>query len=172
MAFVGLDPAQAAPIDDPALARALEQFLFHEAALLDDGRFEDWLALFATDGRYWVPGQPDATDPDASIAIFDEDRALLAVRIARLRQPRSYAFEPPPRTVHQIGNVQSWRAVDGACLVRSTLIMAEYRRNTRRLFAATVHHRLVGVGADRRIALKRVDLIDCDATHEFMTVMF
>src|SRR5271163_965116 len=166
------DLSRAAPIDDPALARELEQFLFREAALLDAGAFEDWLALFAVDGHYWVPGQPGAVDPDDSISIFDDDRALLAVRIARLRQPRSYAFEPPPRTVHIVANIESWRAPDGAHLVRSKLLMAEYRNATRRNFAATVHHRLVRDAGALRIALKRVDLIDCDGIHEFMTVAF
>ena len=172
MAGFVLDPSDATPIDDPALAHALEQFLFHEAALLDDGRFEDWLALFAADGRYWVPGQPDAVDPDESISIVDEDRALLAVRINRLRQPRSYASDPPPRTVHVVTNVQSWRSPDGAHLVRSKLLMAEYRNDARRYFAATVCHRLVRDAGALRIALKRVDLIDCDGIHELMTVAF
>lgn len=167
-----IDLADATPVVDLALARELEQFLFREAALLDAGAFEDWLALFAADGRYWVPGQPDAVDPDASVSIVDEDRLLLAVRIARLRQPRSYAFESPPRTVHQIGNVQSWQAGDGAFLVRSTLTMAEYRGGARRNFAAMVSHRLIREQDVLRIALKRVDLIDCDGIHEFMTVAF
>jgi ethylbenzene dioxygenase beta subunit len=172
MASAAFDLSQAAPVGDPALARELEQFLFHEAALLDAGKLEDWLALFAADGRYWVPGQPDAVDPDESISIFDEDRALLAVRINRLRQPRSYAADPPPRTVHVIANVQSWRAPDGAHLVRSKLLMAEYRNDARRYFAATVSHRLVRDVGVLRIALKRVDLIDCDGIHELMTVAF
>jgi benzoate/toluate 1,2-dioxygenase beta subunit len=172
MSDVVFDLSRATPVDDPVLARELEQFLFHEAALLDDGKFEDWLALFAEDGRYWVPGQPGAIDPDNEISIVDEDRGLLAVRINRLRQPRSYAFEPPPRTVHVVANVQSWRAPDGAHLVRSKLLMAEYRNTTRRSFAATVSHRLVRAAGALRIALKRVDLIDCDGIHEFMTVAF
>jgi benzoate/toluate 1,2-dioxygenase beta subunit len=164
-------PADAAPVDEPKLARELEQFLFEEAALLDAGRFEDWLACFAADGRYWVPAEPGAVDPDTTISIFDEDRALLAVRIDKLRRPDAYAFEPPTRTVHVVTNIQCWR--DGAAyLTRSKLLMAEYRRETRRYFAATVMHRLVRDGGALRIALKRVDLIDCDATHEFMTVPF
>ncbi len=163
--------AGAAPIDDLKLARELEQFLFEEAALLDAGRFEDWLACFAADGRYWVPAEPGAEDPDQSLSIFDEDRALLAVRVDRLRLPNAYAFEPPARTAHAVSNIQCWR--DGATyVIRSKLLMAEYRNETRRYFAATVTHRLVRDAGALRIALKRVDLIDCDATHEFMAVPF
>jgi benzoate/toluate 1,2-dioxygenase beta subunit len=160
------------PIADPVRARDLEQFLFEEAALLDAQKFEDWLGLFAADGRYWVPGQPGATDPNASLSIVDEDRALLVVRIARLRQPRAYAVEPAPRTVHMVGNVRGWDTPEGAILVRSVLLMAEYRAEARRQFGAAVTHWLVREAGALRIALKRVDLIDCDATHELMTVPF
>ena len=161
--------AGAAPIDDLKLARELEQFLFEEAALLDAGRFADWLACFAAECRYWVPVEPDADDPDQSLSIYDEDRALLAVRVDRLRRPNAYAFDPPPRTVHVVSNIQCWR--DGAIyVIRSKLLMAEHRNETRRYFAATVTHRLVREAGVLRIALKRVDLIDCDAAHEFMTV--
>jgi benzoate/toluate 1,2-dioxygenase beta subunit len=172
MAIVSFDPDGAAPIDDIALARAIEQFLFDEAALLDAGRFEDWLALFAADGRYWVPGEPAAVDPDETLSIIDEDRALLAVRIDRLRRPRAYAAEPLPRTARLVGNVRCWSDGADGCLVRSTLMMAEYRDGTRRQFAAAVAHRLRRQGDGFRIALKRVELIDCDAVHEFMTVPF
>jgi benzoate/toluate 1,2-dioxygenase beta subunit len=73
--------------------------------------------------------------------------------------------------VRVVSNIQCWR--DGAAyLTRSKLLMAEYRNETRRYFAATVTHRLVRDARALRIALKRVDLVDCDATHEFMTVPF
>ncbi len=169
--IASLDVAGALPVEDPKLARELEQFLFAEAALLDAGRFEDWLALFAADGRYWVPAEPDAADPDTTISIFDDGRELLSVRVDRLRRPDAYVVEPPPRTAHVVSNIQCWR--DGAAyLTRYKLLMAEYRSETRRYFAATVMHRLVRDGGALRIVVKRVDLIDCAATHEFMTVPF
>ena len=40
-----------------------EQFLIHEAALLDGRRFRDWMALFADDGTYWVPAVPGQQSP-------------------------------------------------------------------------------------------------------------
>ena len=160
------------PIDDPRLARELEQFLFEEAALLDAGKFDDWLACFTADARYWVPAETAATDPDTTLSIYDEDRALLSVRIEKLRLPNAYASQPPARTVHVVNNVQCWRDGTAGYLTRSKLLMAEYRNDTRRYFAATVTHRLVRDAGGLRIALKRVDLIDCDGTHEFMTVPF
>ena len=33
----------------------LEEFVIHEARLLDERRFREWMELFADDGTYWVP---------------------------------------------------------------------------------------------------------------------
>ena len=49
----------AEPLD---LARC-ERFLLHEARLLDDGKFDDWLALLTPDAWYWVPSEPDQDNP-------------------------------------------------------------------------------------------------------------
>ena len=47
-----------------ALTRGeIEEFLIHEAALLDEWRLEEWLALMAPDARYLVPPL-DAPDAD------------------------------------------------------------------------------------------------------------
>jgi len=47
---------------DPLDAAGCERFLVHEARLLDDARFEEWLALFTADAWYWVPTEPDQKD--------------------------------------------------------------------------------------------------------------
>src|SRR5262245_25108075 len=44
-----------------------EDFLVHEARLLDDARFHDWLALFTADAWYWVPAQPNQASPRDTI---------------------------------------------------------------------------------------------------------
>ena len=75
---------------------ALCDFVAAEAALLDDGRFDEWLALFAEDGRYWVPllGARQV-DPLSHNSIAYEDRLLLQLRIelcdsgSAWRAPRS-----------------------------------------------------------------------------------
>ena len=66
-------------------------FIAEEAALLDARRFDDWLALFAEDGRYWVPllGAAQA-DPFSHNSIAYEDRLLLQLRVDRLKNPRAH----------------------------------------------------------------------------------
>ena len=55
----------------------VEEFLFHEARLLDTGRLEEWLALFTDDATYWVPLERDQKDPYETSSIIHDDRTLL-----------------------------------------------------------------------------------------------
>src|ERR1700747_3648469 len=62
-----------------------ERFLVDEAALLDEWRLAEWLALFAEDGRYLVPSL-DMPDSDHRTALFliADDRRNLASRVRQL----------------------------------------------------------------------------------------
>lgn len=143
-------------------AREVEQFLFHEARLLDEQRFEEWLALFTADGFYWIPATAAQTDPLHHISIVYEDASVLRLRIARLRHPRAYATTPFPRTAHMVSNIVVSKAAASGdeLLAHSTLMVAEYRENDRLQRAGQVQHRLRRTADGLRIALKRVDLID------------
>jgi 3-phenylpropionate/cinnamic acid dioxygenase small subunit len=150
-----------APLD---VARC-EQFLMHEARLLDDGRFDDWLALFTQDAWYWIPTEPDQQSPFDTVSLVYDDRRLLETRVRRLKSPRIYSQEPPSRTSRIVGNVSvEESAADGAaCTVRSKFLVLENRRAAQRLFGGTARHGLVQLDGNLRIAWKRVDLLNCDA---------
>jgi benzoate/toluate 1,2-dioxygenase beta subunit len=151
-----------------------EQFLIHEARLLDEGRFDEWLALFTDDAWYWVPSQPNQDNPRDTISLIYDDRRLLETRVRRLASPRIYSQEPRSRTSRMIGNVTVEKAdPDGsACTVRSKFQLLEYRREEQRVFGGTCLHRLIRTGTGIRIAWKRVDLVNCDAPHEGLVVPF
>src|SRR5580658_9588037 len=137
---------------------ALEDFIIHEAQLLDARRFRDWMALFADDGTYWVPAVPDQTSPFDQASLFYDDRDLMKTRIERLEHPRIHVQTPPSRTAHLVGNVVV-EADNGPdeIVVGSTLIMVEYRDDAQRVFAGRQRHRLRRDGASFRIVQKRVD---------------
>ena len=151
---------------------AFEDFLIHEARLLDERRFRDWMALFADDGTYWVPAVPDQKSPFEEVSLFYDDRELMKTRIERLEHPRIHVQTPPSRTAHIVGNVvlEEADAAKGEYVVGSTFIMVEYRDDAQRLFAGRQHHRLRRHGDAFRIVQKRVDLINCDGAFEAMAV--
>ncbi len=89
----------------------LEELLFREAALLDAGRFEEWLELFDDSVRYHAPvratlarGQEDLSRAEL-VAHFDDDKRGLSARVRRLRTGWAHAEEPASRTRHVISNV-------------------------------------------------------------------
>ena len=151
-------------------SREFEQFLFHEARLLDDRRFRDWMGLFTEDGIYWVPAVPGQESPFDQASLFYDDRDLMQTRIARLEHPRIHVQTPPSRTAHLIGNIVAEHGDGGEYRVSSTVIMVEYRNDKQRLFAGRQTHRLRREGAELRIIMKRVDLINCDTAFEAIAV--
>ncbi len=162
------------PIERLVLVREVEEFLFLEARLLDERRFDDWMALFTDDACYWVPASPGQQSPFEELSIYYEDRTLMDVRIRRLRHPEAHAQIPPSRTRHLVANVVI--EVDGggndALGARSSLVMFEYRDDRQRVFAADCRHLLRRHEDGFRIASKRVDLVNCDAAHGIMSVPF
>ena len=149
-----------------------EVFLIHEARLLDERRFRDWMGLFAEDGTYWVPAVPGQDSPFDQASLFYDDRDLMQTRIDRLEHPRIHVQTPPSRTAHLVGNtvVEQADEAAGEYLVGSTVIMVEYREDRQRVFAGRQQHRLRRHGDTFRIVQKRVDLINCDSAFEAMAV--
>ncbi|HVD73448.1 MAG TPA: aromatic-ring-hydroxylating dioxygenase subunit beta, partial [Xanthobacteraceae bacterium] len=122
----------------------IEQFLIHEAGLLDSRRFRDWMELFADDGTYWVPAVPDQESPFDQASLFYDDRDLMRTRVERLEHPRIHVQTPPSRTAHLVGNVlvEEVDEAKGEYVVGSTVIMVEYRDEAQRVFAGRQRHRL------------------------------
>jgi len=150
-----------------------ELLLVHEARLLDEGKFDDWLALFTPDARYWVPSEPDQASPLDTVSLIYDDRQLLETRVRRLSSPRIYSQEPRSRTSRIIANVGIEDDADKAStMVRSKFTLIEFRRNEQRLFGGTCFHRLIVVDGDIRIAWKRVNLLNCDAPLDGIVVPF
>jgi 3-phenylpropionate/cinnamic acid dioxygenase small subunit len=97
----------------------VEQFLYREARLLDERRFEEWVDLFAEDAVYEMPTRhvPDPADqalrpvdeelasPD-ELYLFDEPRFMLEARVLKLRTGKAWAEEPPSRTRRLITNIE------------------------------------------------------------------
>lgn len=149
-----------------------EDFLVHEARLLDEAKFDDWLALFTPDAQYWVPSEPGQSSPHDTVSLMYDDRRLLETRVRRLASPRIYSQEPRSRTSRIVANVMLEEAGADHAVVRSKFMMIEFRRNEQRIFGGTCLHRLVRLEGAVRIRLKRIDLVNCDAPLDGLVVPF
>jgi 3-phenylpropionate/cinnamic acid dioxygenase small subunit len=158
--------------DDPAFVRRVEEYLFHEARLLDEREFEAWMALFADDGIYWIPATPGQQDPLGEVSIAYEDLQLIDVRVRRLRHPENYADQPQARTRRVIGNVMLDDSDAASTVVRSNFTLVEFQNDEQRLFAGEYIHTLRQVGDDFQIVQKRVNLLNCDAPMGAIVIPF
>ena len=148
-----------------------EQFLFHEARLLDSQRYEEWLELFTEDATYWVPLEQGQKDPFGTSSIIHDDRTLLGLRVKQLRHPRAHARLPLARTVHQVANVLVGKDSPEEVLVSSTLSVIEFRSEKQRLYGALVEHRLRRNNDAFRIAHKRVDLVNSEGELDGISIL-
>jgi 3-phenylpropionate/cinnamic acid dioxygenase small subunit len=148
-----------------------EQFLYHEARLLDLQRYEEWLELFTQDATYWVPLEQGQQDPRETSSIIYDDRTLLELRVKQFRHPRAHARQPLARTVHQVGNIVSLGETNGELRIGSTLTVVEFRHEKQRLYGALVEHRLRREGGTLRIAHKRIDLVNSEGELDGIAIL-
>ena len=98
----------------PDLQIEIEQYYYHEAELLDDHRYEEWLALFSGDARYWMPTRANRQlrdhDKEVSVegefALFDDNKKSLSWRVKQMETATHWAENPRSRTRHLISNVR------------------------------------------------------------------
>jgi 3-phenylpropionate/cinnamic acid dioxygenase small subunit len=149
--------------------RDLIEFVYAEARLLDRQRYDEWVALFAEEGHYWVPLQGTRqADPRSHNSIAYEDRLLLSLRVQRLKDPRAHSQHPPSRAQHLLQQPFVERRDDEAGLyeLSTPFIYVEARAEQQLVLSGVYQHTLQeveGAGRALRILLKRVDLLDAEA---------
>lgn len=161
-AFTGW-ASDARRVGDGAVRAACEALLLAESRYLDTGAYEDWLGLFVAECAYWAPGSPGGGDPRREIAMWFDDRRQLEGRVYRLRTGYAWSQNPPSRTVRQLTNVEVFRGLDAASvMVRSNLVVHEFRGDAPRVLAGWCGHWLRPVDGVLRIVAKQVNLLQSD----------
>lgn len=160
--------------------REVEQFLYKEARLLDERRFNEWLALFTEDIRYWMAAKTNRypktskaihiTDPDRyvedelprenELVVIDDDKTTLSRRIARLATGFAWGEDPPSRTRHIITNVEVENGEASSELrVLSNFLVYRSRGETEQdFYMGARQDTLRRVGHELKVARRRIML--------------
>lgn len=139
----------------------LQDFIFDEARLLDEADFDPWLALFADDGRYWVPLKGRAqTETERHNAIADESPLLLRLRVARLRGERAHSQQVPSQCQHVLQLPRLLSSDAGLHTLHTPFSYAESRGEDLVVLHGHYVHRLRETPEGLRIVLKRVNLVN------------
>ena len=150
----------------PAQVQDVQAFVQAEARLLNQARYQDWLALFATDGRYWVPlGGDVQSESDTHNALANEDRLLLTLRVERLLAGRAHSQQPASRSAHVLQLPQVDVCNDHHAEVYTPFTYVESRGEQQIWLVGQWCHRLCREQGAWRIALKRVNLLNAGAAH-------
>jgi 3-phenylpropionate/cinnamic acid dioxygenase small subunit len=144
------------------LAAAVE-LVHREARLLDEQRWDEWLALYTEDCEYWMPawkadGTP-TTDPEKELShIYYASRAGLEDRVVRIRSGKSPASTPTPRTVHILGSILPLEASADRVRLSSTWVTHVYfpRSRESHAFFGRSEHELILHGGELRIDKKKI----------------
>lgn len=149
--------------DSPAVSRdEAEVLLFEEAALLDAGRYADWLALYAREATYWIPSWKSegelVGDPSRELSYIYLTRDMIQDYSVRMASAHAFAASPGLRTTRIIGNVQLHPDRPG--VVRSKWLLHVFRKAGSEIFSGDGEHVLVREHGALRIAEKKVVLIN------------
>ena len=150
------------------LKQEVEDFLFQEAELLDERRYEEWLDLFTEDAHYWMPMRRNVpadelerefTREGLDVNWFDEGKDTLTRRVKQIRTGVHWAEQPPSRICHMVSNVQILHASPTETAVKSRFLLYRNRVETETDFLVGKREDLLRrVNGDWRIARRKIIL--------------
>jgi p-cumate 2,3-dioxygenase beta subunit len=147
-------------LEQPIAREQVEDFLFHEAELLDHWQLKEWEALLTDDALYQVPSNdcPEG-NPRTSLFIIADDRERIHQRVIRVMSPDCHAEYPRSRTQRMISNVRISKR-DGALLhVAANFVCYRFRRGSRSYtYVGSLRYVLKLVDGALRIKERRVQL--------------
>lgn len=148
---------------EPRVLRAIE-LIWREAELLDAKDYPAWEAMYADDGRYVIPIDPDTDDFDASLNMVYDDARMRRLRVQRLMQGYSQSAVAAARTVRIVSRFTVQDVSDAAVTVRSAQIVNAFKRHAFLTIGAELTHRIEfgDAAADDRIALKVIRMVDSE----------
>jgi len=146
----------------------VEDFLYAEAALLDDWKLNEWEALLADDACYYVPPNDHLEgDHRSTLFLVADDRERIRQRVIRINDPNCHAEYPKSRTRRMISNVRILAVEGDLVTATANFVCYRFRRYERiREYVGVYRYVLRRAGDSFQIKERRV-LIDA---HELGTL--
>lgn len=150
-------------LDELVRYHGITQFLYLEARLQDEHRFQDWEALWTDDAVYWVPANGEDTDPERDMSILYDNRSRIGLRIRQFLTGKRYSQMPVSRLRRVIGNIEVLGDEPGGTRVTANMLLYESHRRGQIVWAARNDYLLRQVDGQWRLAFKKVALVNNDA---------
>ena len=146
-----------------SLRREIEDFLYLEARLADESRYQEWEALVTDDMHYWVPKGRADYDPATRLSYINDNRARLATRIRQLETGLRHAQTPASPMRRLLSNIELLPAqADGDYRAAANFVLYELAAQSThalRLWPGRATYRLRRIDGGLRMAQKIVELV-------------
>jgi len=141
----------------------IEEFLFAEAALLDELKLEDWLKLFLDEAHYKVPALDvrEASDQD-SLYLVSDNMSRLRSRVRQYQGRAMWVENPPSRTRRMVTNVRILSADASEIRVAANFVVYRVRDDLVDAYIGRYEHVLVPTEAGLRFK-ERKAILDLEA---------
>ena len=139
-------------------------FLWAESDMLDHTEYDDWLKLWAPEGVYVIPIDPDETDFENTLNYAYDDHAMREKRVARLVGGEAISSAPVARTVRSVSRLRLLAVEGERVTVRCAQDLREFRKDRFRQHTSDVTYELLRAGDGFLIARKIVRLINSTDT--------
>lgn len=138
----------------------IEDLLYVEAALLDDWKLVEWLALYTADARYEVPATdlPRDAQPETSLFYIADDAFRLGERVKRLMKKTAFAEYPRSKTRHMVSNVRILESNGDECRCGANFVTYRTKSGTTDTYIGSSEYTLLRTEGGLRIRKKRCTL--------------
>jgi 3-phenylpropionate/cinnamic acid dioxygenase small subunit len=140
----------------------LAQFIYREARLQDEHRYEEWEALWTDDGVYWIPANGEDIDPEVKMSIVYDNRSRIRLRVQQLLTGKRLSQSPPSRLRRVVSNIELLQQQGDDIVVASNALIFESNTRGEQLWAARNEYTLRRDDASFRMARKKVVLVNND----------
>ena len=149
-----MTPEQRATLED------VTQFIYREARLQDEHRYDDWEALWTDDGVYWVPANGDGGDPEQEMSIIYDNRSRIGLRIRQYHTGKRFSQTPRSRLRRVVSNVEVLEDDGREIVVAANALVFESQTRGDTIWASRNEYLFRRDGDELRMARKKVVLVN------------
>lgn len=144
--------------------REIEAFLFLEARLADESRYDEWEALWTPDALYWVPRRADL-DPEKEVSHIYDNRQRISTRIRQLKSGFRHSQTPASPMRRVLSSIEIAGTGPGSYEAGANFMLMELAiQSTRNMnfWGGRILYSLRREEGQLRMAVKKILLIDAD----------
>ncbi|HVZ44196.1 MAG TPA: aromatic-ring-hydroxylating dioxygenase subunit beta [Ramlibacter sp.] len=149
-----LTPEQRAVLED------VTQFIYREARLQDEHRYDEWEKLWTHDGLYWVPANGEGGDPEHEMSIIYDNRSRIGLRVRQFYTGKRFSQTPQSRLRRLVSNVEVVEDDGREIRAASNAMVFESQTRGDTVWASRNEYTLRREGEDLRMVRKKVVLVN------------